>query len=297
MGSVGTDRFLNNVVKRSYKDVMVNPLVLLLIFPGCFGFTIYVVWTLVESWHLPVSAFIAPATIFTAVGFVAILALAVVFYMVRAISLHHSRDTDWMYALLGYAAHNGKDVTELEELCDEMAGLVGKRYERFALVVFLLFSICFTFQGLFTEIAISDYPEDITYSIANTIVASVIIIVAVTLLHNLAAIYMMDSIQCRFTKVFSELMSDDTEVVTMKATARISDIKKHIILLVVTLGAYSALLGVMYVHTMNKHIRSQWDYEVRLLNWMSAREGAEGIVKRKSAVSKSGLTAILMRIF
>ena len=296
MGAVGTDRFLNNVVKRSYKDVIVNPLVLILIIPGCFGFPLYALWDLARTWHTSIFTFISPTIVYVAIGFTAILALGMAYILARSLNLHHSRDTDWMYALLGYAAYYGKDTSELEKMCDEMAGIVGRRYEYMTLAFFVLFTFFFSMQNFFFDLEIVQYPKDLTYALTIIIIVSVVIILATTLIHNLAVIYLMDNLQCRFTELFSELMSDDTEVVTMKSTIRMYEIRTHLILLICTLGVYSAVLCANFINTMNKHIRSQWDYEVRILNWMSAREGAEGIVRRKSATQRGGLYALLMRI-
>ena len=293
MVRLGADRFLDNVLKRSYKDVLVSPLVFLLIIPGCFGVVAYVAWTVSTSWGISFVSLISAGAIFVCAGFVAILALGIIYILARALITHHSRDVDWMCALLGYASNYGKDTSELEKTCDAMSGVCSRRYEFMTLAVFSVFTIVFSFQGFYFDL--SEQSDGLLNNLSFLIVALVLVMMSVSMMHNIAVLYLMDDIQRRFTAVFSEVMSEDTELEVMRSDIRMYEIRTHLILLVATLGLYAPILGAIYIGSLKNHIRCQWEYEVKILKWMSKREVTNGIVKRKSVKKTGGWLAFFMR--
>jgi len=293
MAVTGMDRFLNNVLKRSYKDVMVNPWILFCIFPGCLSFLFIVAWSIAQDWGMPVASLISPKIVLIVACFVAIMFLMVIYLMARALISHCSRDMDWMLALLGFAAYHGKDTSELEELCDSMSGVAKKRYEYVALAAFILFVAILTVLNLSVDIA--DLSDDDSNIMTILIIIYVLATMAVMNIHNIAVVYLVDRTQSRFTEVFSDLMSTEEEKLdTMSSRIRLGDIRIHIAALVATVGFYAVITSYITVMMMNKHIRCQREYEVKILNWMSRSEGASGIIRKRSN-EKHGLIDLIQR--
>jgi hypothetical protein len=67
------------------------------------------------------------------------------------------------------------------------------------------------------------------------------------------------------------------------------------ILMCATLGFYSIPYALWTVHQMNLHIKRQWTYERKALEWMAARDGAVAVDKEET-VYRKGILHNLKRV-
>ena len=119
---------------------------------------------------------------------------------------------------------------------------------------------------------------------------------------SLVAVYMyntitvMDAVQDRFIAYFAELMSDDEHVLEpMSLSRKRRGLRIHVVLMIVTFGIYSQFFLLWTIHNYNRHIREQWSYEKKVLQWISLRSGGLRVEKVRTD-NRSGTVNLIKRM-
>lgn len=288
MGIPGADRFLNCVLNRSGKDTVMKTVVLMLV---ALGTPIYMVYG-ITKFQVETEQFL-PEPYFSVVLLMGIIAAYLIYAIVRTMVQHLERDEEWMSSLIDYASCNGKDTLHLSEILRSMTGLANRNYERAAFYLFITVAVIYTMLAI-TYLFI--YIEDHVLVILEVFTtASVLLILGVVsgIVHDRMG--MIDILQCRFTKEFSEMMCDGEHYIgTMSKGKWVNNPLMHTILTLATLGFYSVPFTLWTVHRMNLHIKVQWDYERSVLEWMASRDGAIDVTKVEKE-SRKGLLNYIRR--
>ena len=303
MGEAALDRFLNCVLQRSWKDRFLNPLVILLIIPGSLVMEGVIMLSIYLNWGIVPRLSVSGQ--FCLLLFLVMEVSFILYILMKSMTFHTRRDAVWTDSLTEYAEDKGKDTTELRRLSDDM---VSNTIERGSLVAFLIFlAISFFMVLVFFLIDFIHASSNTLLPIESIFIIAVIAEAVVICLLIILKMDKLDSIQCRFTVLFEELMGDEMSVGGMSLKSR--DFKKvQAVLLAVSLflslsvmtihyhleGSgivfydtsspivlfliiYSVLLFFYTVYVMNRHLRAQWGYESKLLATISMHEGVKSV--------------------
>lgn len=300
------DRFLDCVLYRAEKDIIISPLVMLLVVPGSLVFLLVFLIFIYLDWGVwfglsDTGLYLTSLFLFMDVAFI-------MYVLVKSITLHIRGDITWMDALAEYAENKGKDASELRSILGELSS-TRIRWFRLASFVIFLGSVLMMIISFF----IFDFNDPYSAVSPFDVRTKVVLILAMAILcgtsfFGLIRVYRIDDIQCRFTEVFTRVMGDSRFSRPMESCIPL-DMREALIAMVaiassITLAIYIALeyvegvkvplidspwvylLGFYFtslffyvLHILNRHIRIQWDYESELLNWMAVREGAKRVVR------------------
>lgn len=299
------DRFLDCVLHRAWKDLSVNPLILLLIVPGSLAFTIYFLCLIYMEWGIWLKLsdggeYLLSLFLSMDISFIA-------YVVMTSLTLHTERMIEWTGSLADYAEGDGRDASELRGLAEEMES---QRIGRGRLLAFSIFMGMIAMMVLsFLIFDFGSHYEDNPFAIPERIILALAVadLIAVSL-FGLFNIYRIDSLQCRFTDAFVGAMGDDRlsdpmvsnigkrKLVThiaLAAAAAIAFVAVNMVLdclegqgievpriqyTTMILGLYFTFLFFYVIFLLNKHIRTVWGYENHLVLWMAEREGAKRIV-------------------
>jgi len=280
MAIPGADRFLNCVLNRSKKDIVLMVLVLLLVVLGTpfymvRGILNHQIYT--ESFDLD--------QYFTVVIFMCAVSAFVIYNIVKSLVQHKDRDVEWMSALIEYVSYNGGDTERLFGIRDELSGLVSRRNQTGAFILFVAVAVSAVVQAILDMAMILDFEHLVVLEIFDMAFMFVTMSTICLIVHD--RISMIDVLQYRFTVVFSKVMGDEEHPLeTMPKVVWKSRPLRHMILMMVTLGFYSIPYAIWTVHQMNLHIKRQWTYEVSVLRWMAARDGVSTVGKVEKEAKK-----------
>lgn len=266
----GANRFLNCVLHRSDRDVVLSFVVTLIAVIGVPGLIVWqVVMTFLEYETVPHS--ILDFYIYTL--FMSILIAFFSFWLVFALHRHHGRDVEWVASLTEYAEGQGKNVIAMEALTKEMDKAMGPRFFWLALVLFVIFVISNLLQGIF-YLFMSD---ELVFILENFTIAYAAVSISLTDLYVLDRIQKMDSIQSKFTQAFSDSMVDVVPVLGSMNERKHQYLWLHALLMVITLGLYGLFFIIWVAHIMNDHIKKQWVYEREVVEWMMSKDNVDSI--------------------
>lgn len=307
MEEAALDRFLNCVLQRSWKDRFLNPMVILLIIPGSLFLEGLVILCIYLDWGIIPR--LSDAGQFCMVLFLVMEVAFILYILMKSISFHTRRDAVWTDSLTEYAEDKGKDASELRRLSEDM---VSHTIEWGSIAAFLAFlAISFFMLLIFFLFDFYNTSVDTLLLIESIFLIIVIAEALVICLLIVLKTDKLDSIQCRFTVLFEELMGDDLKAGGMSLNKM--DFKKgqaillglsvflclsviviHNLLeesgivmyetsspIVLFLIIYSVLLFFYTVYVMNRHLRAQWGYESKLLVMISAHEGVKSVKRFK----------------
>ena len=289
MAIPGADRFLNCVLNRSKKDIVLMVLVLLLVVLGTpfymvRGILNHQIYT--ESFDLD--------QYFTVVIFMCAISAFVIYNIVKSLVQHKDRDVEWMSALIEYVSYNRGDTERLSGIRDELSGLVSRRYQTGAFILFVAVAVSAVVQAILDMAMILDFEHLVVLEIFDMAFMFVTMSTICLIVHD--RISMIDVLQYRFTLVFSKMMNDeDHHLDPMPKIVWRSKPLRHMILMMATLGFYSIPYALWTVHQMNLHIKRQWTYERTALEWMAVRDGAVAVDKMET-VSRKGVFHNLKRV-
>lgn len=269
----GADRFLNCVLNRSKRDMVLKILVLLLIVLGTPAYMI----NGILSFQIGIGEFYLDHY-FTVVMFMSAIAAYIIYDIVKSLVQHKERDVEWMSALIEYASFFGKDTEGLSSIRDEIPGLVTRGYLKGAFLLFIAEAVWAIVQATLDMSFFLESEVIIVIEVIDTAFIFVMLSVVCLIVHDRISI--IDVLQSRFTAVFSELMDDgNRRLEPMPKAVWRSKPLRHMFLMIATLGFYSIPYSLWTVHQMNLHIKRQWAYERSVLEWMAARDGAISVEK------------------
>ena len=270
MGIPGADRFLNCVLHRSDRDVVLSFVVTIIAVIGVPGL---IVWELASIYleYEVVPHSIVEFYIYTL--FMSILIAFFSFWLVFALHRHHERDVEWEASLTEYAEGQGKNTIAMEALTKEMDRIVNPRVFWIALVLFVIIVISNLLQGIF-YLFMSD---ELVFILENFTIAYVALSMSLIDLYVLDRIQKIDSIQSRFTQSFSDSMVNEAPVIVTMNERKKQHLWPHALLMAVTLGLYGLFFIIWVAHTMNDHIKKQWTYEREVVEWMMAKDNVDSI--------------------
>ncbi len=273
MNIPGANRFLNCVLKRDEKDSVLMILVIMFV---AFGTPSYMLYGMIR-FQIETQQLYGLGSYFRIVMLMTCVATFVIYFVIKSFSDHHERDVVWMESLTEYARHNGCDTSEMVRLTEELKGLSNPKYVKSTLVTFVVITVICTVSSILYGISTSG--ETVIMDIEEIIMISFTIVeLAAINIFIFTTIRKIDSIQCGFTKLFCEAMSDEEHVLEPMFTGvKYRKLRPHIILMVCTLGVYVFIMTLWTVHTMNLHILGQWKYEENVLDWMVKRDGVESV--------------------
>ena len=273
MAIPGADRFLNCVLNRSKRDIILKILVLLLV---VLGTPIYMINGIL-SYQIMSGSFDLDQYFVVAL-FMCTIAAYIIYNIVKSLVQHRDRDIEWMSALIEYASYLDRDTQRLSEIRDELPGLVTRNYQRGAFVLFLAVAVLSIVQAALDMSVVLDFDHLTILVILDTSFIFVTLGVVCLIVHD--RISMIDVLQYRFTVIFTEMMNDrDHHLDPMPKVIWRSRPLRHMLLMIVTLGFYSIPYALWTVHQMNLHIKRQWEYERSVLEWMAVRDGAISVEK------------------
>lgn len=305
MGDPAADRFLDCVLQRSKKDIFLSWPIMLLIIPGSLGFLFYLLYRMYSDYGIWLE--LSEAGEYLVALFMCMDVSFIAYTMMKSLTLHLSRDAEWIDSLSDYADHEGKDVSRLRPISDEMTEQV---LNRARLVSYLAFLAMFLMMILsFFVFDMTDYVSDGNpFEIPEKVVLVIALFdLSATVVFALIKIYRVDDIQSRFTEEFVRVMGDERIAEPMDSgigAHRLSYQAAFIITAVVLyliqyylviyldgegitlpqqspvimiVGLYFTFLFFFVIRTMNRHIRAQEGYEIGLINAIAEREGASGI--------------------
>ena len=274
MAIPGADRFLNCVLNRSEKDLVLKILVLMLIVLGTPAYMLYGM----IKFQIQAEYVYTLDMYYTIVLLMGIVAVFLIFNMISALIRHHERDVEWMSSLIEYANHFGKDVSALVDIRDEFLGLTSRKYLRMAFWLFVAVTVADTVQMMYY--AFYYMEEDV--AIASEMMTALVILVSLSISNGYVyyTMWRVDTLQCSFTEVFAEMMSEEEHILQpMERRCKEPRLWIHVVLMIATLGIYTQVFALMTVHKMNLHIKGQWRYERSVLEWMGRKDGAVGVEK------------------
>lgn len=288
MAIPGADRFLNCVLNRSKKDIILKILVLLLVVLGTPAYMLNGIVSYQLDTEFDLSQY------FNVVLFMCVVAAYVMYNIVKSLVRHKERDVEWMSALIEYATYFGGDTQKLSEIRDDLSGLVTRNYQRGAFVLFVAITVAVVVQAVLDMLWLIQFEQLGIFEVFDMVFIFVILSTICLIVHD--RISMIDVLQYRFTLVFSKMMNDDVHHLDpMPKVVWRSKPLRHMILMCATLGFYSIPYALWTVHQMNLHIKRQWTYERKALEWMAARDGAVAVDKEET-VSRKGVFHNLKRV-
>ena len=270
MGIAGADRFLNCVLHRSDRDVLLSFAVMLIAVIGVPGLIIWqVVLMYIDNDFMPHSIL----EFYIYILFMSMLIAFFAFWLTFALHRHHERDVEWTASLAEYAEGQGKNTIAMEALSEEMETAMNRKFFWIALALFVIFVVSNVLQGIFYFFM----SDELALILENFTIAYIAICMSLTDLYVMDRIQKMDSIQSRFSQAFSDSMVDEVPVLGSMNERKHQRLWPHAILMVVTLGLYGLIYLIWVVHTMNGHIKKQWVYEREVLEWMMAKDNVDSI--------------------
>ncbi len=272
------DRFTDNVIRRTERDICMSVYVvlLLLVLPPVAA-AVFCPLIIEINHDIFVDGSDLAIAVVTAMVGECCMASFLLFSMNRAGRKHQSRDLEWMDALIGYVESKGGDTTEMHEVRDRIRMTGWKVKGAFSGFMLLLGLILLLATGLFMYLGIDVISENVRVLVVVSYVLLLIQLVF-TMSTTIRFPYRHDKAQCLFTEALStQLRHIGIPTEPMKRSIHRRFMVVHIILFVVTLGLYSSVLLMLTIHRLNVHIRKQWKYEERLMADIIEFEGGVGV--------------------
>ena len=306
MGSPSADKFLTCVLKRSENDaiVRVGALILIMLVVPVMAvlLTLDALWIFNTYFADPTEVIELPNFILDHMDdFVGAhmmeytIGTFILFFLMKAFYDHCKRDHMWMDALIGYAEENGRDASKLKSIKGEMKiGRADRIYKVYG-VWFVVVGLCCVFQALF--ISMRDLEPHTAVAIINGLIFVMIAQLSYTTGFLIYFINIYDEVQVRFTEEYQSLMSDLLPDLGVMVD-NIKEIKMapYMVITILTLGLLSLFSMFWAVHTLNIHIKNQWDYEEKLMRIIAKREKAIRVeVVEDTDDSLKGLARRMMR--
>ena len=277
--NVWADRFVDNVVRRSERDVISKTVLitLILILPVTFAFVIcgYVILDNPDDFDDPEGSVLVMVIVCVVCDLW--LASSVLFNLTRKAHRHLLRDIAWMESLEGYVESKGSDASELRRIGGQLSGRGWKVRTAVSAVMFGAVTLFLAAIGVFMFLREGAFNPNVTRAV---LLAYAMVLVQFVFTVGATAGFPAkhDRVQCEFTEELERrLRGIGVDQPAMGNEVRRIPMFVHAILFVVTLGLYSFPLLLMANHHMNVHIRSQWRYETELMMKIVRNEGGIGV--------------------
>ena len=270
--SAAADRFADNVVKRSEYDLVIRTRLMFLL--AFLPFLIALIGLLILKGDSNIDIIADNLLLISS-------ELCIISFMLFLMSYrtykHEKRDAEWMDALMDYVEFKGGDTSRMKAHRDSLhAGF--RRVSMYISGGLLGFNILYlVLIGVYLYLHIDIVSNHmVLLSVVSFILVGVQFIVtsgSTVFLPN-----HHDKIQSQFTEELKFALGQvGVNVSSMPHTIRKRNILIHLFLFVMTLGFYIILLLFESSIKLNRHLYSQWDYEVDLLSEIMEAEGASGI--------------------
>ncbi len=277
------DDFVNCVVRRGDSDMMLKPslIVLALFVPLVLGGLLAAF--LVTDSDMTDDEVGEGLIIVLLMALVAEMALVsfMVFCVSRRNRNHVKRDLVWMESLCDYVDFHGGDSDELRRMYRSASRSTNRFTAFISMVIWIALALFLVAVGAWFYF--SD-PADGIGTVAMVAVSLVpsLLLLLLQLFLTVGTVVGLpsnhDRLQAEFTAELKKQCSRfGLEIDAMEGTVGRTHTGVHLLLTVVTVGLYGFVCLVITCRRMNKHLRSQWDYETELADRIVKHEGGIGV--------------------
>lgn len=271
------DRFVDCVVKRSWKDSTISTTVALLaLFIPLLLALIIVAYQFIIHFDVFMETGLEVGIVISLVVECG-LASFILFTITRRSRNHMIRDLEWMDSLIGYVESYGRDASDLRAIRKRASkGAWNARYAISA-GIWIINSLYIIGIVLYIRLGEDLYSDPVMYMF---FLSYILLMVQYMFTFGSTTGFPSkhDRIQCEFVKEFRTLADGfGLYVDPLEQTVPKSHPVVRGILFVITIGLFSIPLLLWCNHQMNKHIRNQWKYESDLVVSIIRFEGGVGI--------------------
>lgn len=286
----GADEFVNCVVHRGDRDMMIKPWLFIasLVVPLICG-TAMAAWILwIDTYSVEVH-FSADSyggclriLVISAFAIEAALSSFMMFCVARRNRNHLGRDAEWMSALCDYVESKGGNAIELRKTARKCSSIIGGPVTKISMIVWIILVLTIVVLGIWFHQLDPGTGIEVPLAVIafswTPVFFLLIVQFALTFGSVLGFPARHDKIQADFTKELEKQCARfglRIEPLEHKVLRR--DIWIHTVLLILTLGLYSFADLFVSCREMNAHLVEQWAYEEELMRRIIEFEGGIGI--------------------
>ena len=288
--NISADDYVNCVVKRSNRDMLLKPSLMItsIVVPMIVGLAVALVIlahdTTVDQPHFS-------GELVNSCGAIAIITAVVVemsimsfmtFCVARRNRNHLRRDMEWMESLCGYVESHGRDASDMRDILKKCRNRTGNAVTMFSMGIWIVTIAVLVVLGFFAQQVTAEAEAVSLLSMVAMVLLPVTALLIIQFISTIGVIYRFpskhDHLQCKFVEELKErCYSFGLVVEPMEHTVKRRMTWIHIILTFLTLGLYSLIYIAIACREMNRHLIVQWKYEERLMRDIIRFEGGDGI--------------------
>lgn len=286
----GADEFVNCVVHRGDKDMMIKPWLFLaaLLVPLIMGtgVSMFILWNDSQTGyiHFPADSYDDCLMVVAAAAFATEAALSsfMIFCVARRNRNHLKRDAEWMSALCDYVDSHKGSSDSMRKAARKCSSIINGPITKMSMAMWIVLMVAIVGMGVWFHQMDSNGDNNASFGLIAMTGAPVLFLLIIQFVLTFGSVLGFparhDKIQATFTEELEKQCAlFGLRVDRMEHKVLRRDLWIHLILLIVTLGLYSFVYLFVSCKDMNAHLVEQWAYEEDLMRRIIAFEGGLGI--------------------